>query len=378
MWTQNNLKVMFDISTRCNAGCPQCHRTDVNNISKKVSWLPDVVWSLENFKKAIPPKMAKMMYNADFCGTWGDPITNNNLIDIVEYLVKENPNIKIDINTNGSLRNEEWWWKLGVTGGKNICVVFAVEGINQEMHEHYRQNTYLNKILENMLILSNTLAHIKTQCLVWKHNENHLQEIEDLCIKHGSKSHVLMKTDRFGDKEADGDNYFFVHKGKEKVLQQTSWQVENNNSDIVQTSRRRYKREEKKLPGTPMHLVRNLRMKKQKMNITCEWGNKNKVVINPDGQVWPCCFFCNTTFKSKFTNANDSKFQNNPVMMEYNKSKSDLNVFNNSLDKIINDKWYKTTLPNSWESNEPVNQCVRYCGEKSQIKKMLDGIDVEN
>jgi hypothetical protein len=64
--------------------------------------------------------------------------------------------------------------------------------------------------------------------------------------------------------------------------------------------------------------------------------------------------------------------------MEYNKSKSDLNVFNNSLDKIINDKWYKTTLPNSWESNEPVNQCVRYCGEKSQIKKMLDGIDVEN
>ena len=60
MWKNNNLKVMFDISTRCNAGCPQCHRTDTNNVSKKVSWLPDVVWSFENFKKAVPPKWLKI------------------------------------------------------------------------------------------------------------------------------------------------------------------------------------------------------------------------------------------------------------------------------------------------------------------------------
>ena len=111
------------------------------------------------------------------------------------------------------------------------------------------------------------------------------------------------------------------------------------------------------------------------MDITCEWGNNNKVVVNPDGQVWPCCFFCNPTYKSQFVEGYDAKFKDNPVMIEYQKNKSTLNVFNNSLDKIINDKWYKTTLPNSWESKEPVNQCVRYCGKKSKIKEMLDRID---
>ncbi len=372
MWKNNNLKVMFDISTRCNAGCPQCHRTDTNNVSKKVSWLPDVVWSFENFKKAVPPKMAKDMKTADFCGTWGDPITNNDLIDIVKYLVTENPRINIDLNTNGSLRNEDWWWRLGVAGGRNLCVTFAVEGINQEMHEHYRQNTYLNKILENMRVVSNTLAFVKTQCLVWKHNENHLQEIEDMCIKNGSKSHVLMVTDRFGDEGTS--ELKFVHKGKEKVLEQTNWKVENTNDNIVQTSRRRYRRREKELPGKSVEMVRKLRKQQSKMDITCEWGNNNKVVVNPDGQVWPCCFFCNPTYKSQFVEGYDAKFKNNPVMMEYEKNKSDLNVFKNSLDKIINDKWYKTTLPNSWQSDKPVSQCIRYCGKKSKMKEMLDKI----
>ena len=375
MWKNNNLKVMFDISTRCNAGCPQCHRTDRTNVSKKVSWLPDEVWSLEKFKKAVPPNMVRDMKTADFCGTWGDPITNNDLIGIVEYLVKENPKINVDVNTNGSLRNEDWWWRLGTAGGRNLCVIFAVEGINQEMHEHYRQNTYLDKILNNMLVLSNTLADIKTQCLIWKHNENHLQEIEDLCIDHGSKSHVLMVTDRFGDGEGE-DKLEFVHKGEKKVLQKTDWKVDNG-LDIVQTSRRRYRRRTKQLPGEPSKIVKKLKAQQEKMDISCEWGALNKVVINPDGQVWPCCFFCNPTYKSQFVKGYDAKFKDNPVMKEYQKNKSTLNVFNNSLDKIINDKWYKKTLPDSWETNEPVNQCIRYCGKKSKIKEMIDRINAD-
>ena len=87
-------EVTIAITNFCNAGCPQCHRTDRTNVSKKVSWLPDEVWSLEKFKKAVPPNMVRDMKTADFCGTWGDPITNNDLIGIVEYHVKENPKIK--------------------------------------------------------------------------------------------------------------------------------------------------------------------------------------------------------------------------------------------------------------------------------------------
>ena len=46
------LKPMVDLSTYCNAACPQCHRTDQEDISKKNYWLPLVQWSLETFKKS--------------------------------------------------------------------------------------------------------------------------------------------------------------------------------------------------------------------------------------------------------------------------------------------------------------------------------------
>ena len=70
--------------------------------------------------------------------------------------------------------------------------------------------------------------------------------------------------------------------------------------------------------------------------IVCKWKKSGQVLVNPDGQVWPCCFFCNPTYKSQFVEGYD-RFDNNPVMKEYQKNKSALNVFNNSLDKIINE-----------------------------------------
>ena len=65
------LDIMLDVTTRCNAGCPQCHRTDPMGLNK-ASWLPDIVWTLEQFKHAFPEKIAKHIYNFDFCVTWGD------------------------------------------------------------------------------------------------------------------------------------------------------------------------------------------------------------------------------------------------------------------------------------------------------------------
>ena len=31
--------------------------------------------------------------------------------------------------------------------------------------------------------------------------------------------------------------------------------------------------------------------------IECEWKNNNRVIVNPDGQVWPCCYLSNLAYK---------------------------------------------------------------------------------
>ena len=377
MW-RNNYQVMVDITTRCNAGCPQCHRTNIENISKKVDWLPDINWDLETFKKAYPPEVCQSASMLDFCGTWGDPIANNNLPDIVKYIQESNPNCEVNINTNGSMRNEEWWWNLMTAGGKNLIVVFAVEGTTQEMHEGYRRNTFLDKILKNMELVSNSPARIHTQTLVWKHNEDYLEEIEDMCIKHGSHKHHIMLTDRWKNTTKD-DNYkandnvlnFKNHKGEDLELRKTDLDPLKNNSTYgLQKDRRRYTRKTTTLATHSSKRIREMKELKRELDITCEWGVKNRVLVNPDGQVWPCCFFCNVGFKEKYTP--DSHFHKHPLIKEYEKYEKELNVFGtNNLNDIINHHWFKTLLPQSWNTDNPVPQCAKHCGKFSAIDEMV-------
>ena len=56
------------------------------------------------------------------------------------------------------------------------------------------------------------------------------------------------------------------------------------------------------------------------MPINCQWREKNRVLYNIDGQVYPCCYLVNTDYM---------KGDNQYIMKEYNKSKEQLNIFNN-------------------------------------------------
>ena len=58
LWNPSDIKVFLDISTFCNAGCPQCHRTNSNGLGK-VDWLPLVQWDLATFQKAFSPEDLK-------------------------------------------------------------------------------------------------------------------------------------------------------------------------------------------------------------------------------------------------------------------------------------------------------------------------------
>ena len=84
MWDHKSLKLFMDIGTYCNAGCPQCHRTNINNIGKKVDWLPLIQWHLNDFKKAFPKEQIDNIKEFHFCGTWGDPTMNRDIFEILK------------------------------------------------------------------------------------------------------------------------------------------------------------------------------------------------------------------------------------------------------------------------------------------------------
>lgn len=188
------MNMWLDISTYCNAACPMCHRNKNNGLQDQ-DWLPLVQWDINQFKKAFPLTTLRAINKFEFCGTWGDPIMNKDILSMVEY-VTTNSEASVLIHTNGSIRDSSWWWDLGLAGGEQLCVVFAIDGSTQEMHNKYRRKTNLDKILENMHTLSSTEAKARVRTIVFKHNENHIEEITNLAKEYGAYKHSWFSTDR--------------------------------------------------------------------------------------------------------------------------------------------------------------------------------------
>jgi len=225
-----NLQVFLDISTFCNAGCPQGHRTDPNGLGM-AKWLNYHQWDFDTFKNTYRLHEQDREDNIwgvfEFCGTWGDPVMNKDIMKMVEYVV-EYSNAKIYLDTNASIRDEEWWWDLGIAGGKQLTTYFAIDGIDQKMHSHYRRKTELDKVLKNMKAHSQTLAHTKVKTIVFKHNENYLDDIKDMVFKNGASTIIYTKSDRFYKHSSVFD--FIDENGDAQVLEKSTidkktWQV---------------------------------------------------------------------------------------------------------------------------------------------------------
>lgn len=134
----------IEVTTRCNAACPACARTRLNNQGLlKVRDLPAETFI--NMFDAYNLK-DKLFF---FCGTLGDAMTHPDIIEILEFLVYKDS--KIDIHTNGGTRNKKFWVELAelskLSGG-NLNVRWNVDGV--DTNDQYRVNVPFDKVFSNM------------------------------------------------------------------------------------------------------------------------------------------------------------------------------------------------------------------------------------
>lgn len=212
VYEKNRLIAWVDLCTLCNAACPQCHRTNPDGLGK-ADFLDLVQWTIDDFKRMFPADTIDKIRRFEICGTWGDPIMNRDLIKICEYII-EHSHASIMINTNGSTQSEEWWWKLVNTCRHRLEVVFALDGSTQELHSKYRQKTDLERVKENIEIVSMaSTARIYT--IIFKHNQHDWKNIMELGRELGARSIFMTVSDRFDDWVGDYSRYVVdgkVHK----------------------------------------------------------------------------------------------------------------------------------------------------------------------
>lgn len=336
-----NLAARVEVSTLCNAKCPQCARTDPIGLGK-YDWLQEEWVSLEKFKSWFPPTSIETMRCFYLTGSFGDPITNPEILDIVSYIRSVSQDIKISINTNGSLKNEDFWLELAFIGGKNLLMTFTVDGINEEQHSKYRVNTSLQKTLKHMKLMSDFgICQIKTITILFDHNENDLEKIISLCKEHGAEECEVTESNRFQKRSS----FKYEYNGQNLTLNQVK---KHRTVDTPESGRK----------------VRVVGLEYNKEKIVCDSIKRKTLHVNVNGDVYPCCYIGNEYTRGlrygvdKGNIIASDKENNYPLISEFD----NINLNNKPFHDIVKGKYYSHDLPESIKTYETAHQlCQYYC-----------------
>lgn len=357
-WKNKNLTVDVEPTTYCNAACPQCHRTDQNTL-KTAEWLTESSWTLEDFKQMFPVEAMEGIKVFNMHGTYGDPMMCKDLVEICDYII-QNSNSWITINTNGSMRSNDFWWNLGTACGERLHIVFAVDGIDQEMHSKYRRNTELKKVLENMETISATKALVTTYTVIFKHNQDHWEEIKQLCIDHGASDCMYFESNRFNRNTGDSINYgdFTLEKATKAELKV---QEEEHEQEFI-----------KILSNDKRSEVQSAR--EETYEITCAWAKKGSVFVTQSTRMWPCCYLATTGNLGmdypEYTQTNMVQGKiirplNQNTFYDYYHNREKFMLKHTSfLDIIKSDFWTKGLFESFEDGKNTDSLCKMFCGKK--------------
>ena len=113
--------IMLDYTTRCNALCLRCARNIDGKYLNKNMPIADMPWEI--FERFFTDTI-NSFDRIDYCGNFGDPILQPDLIKGLRWLyAKENHNkreeiqanrsgLLINIATNGGINSPHWWRNL--------------------------------------------------------------------------------------------------------------------------------------------------------------------------------------------------------------------------------------------------------------------------
>ena len=105
-----------------------------------------------------------------------EPTIHPEFLEIVEFV--KSRRLKVKICTNGNLHDEEYWSELGRLLDSDDEVWFGICGSTNELHQKYRKNTDLNRILKNAKALRNEKPVDGIKAIRFKYNADDLNSPE--------------------------------------------------------------------------------------------------------------------------------------------------------------------------------------------------------
>lgn len=186
---QDIKQVHLEISTRCNAACPDCPR-NFRGADVDLPY-PVVDMRLDQAKKIFDIGFLSQLRRMLICGNFGDFIAARDGLEIVEYFRSSNPRMEIRISTNASGRPDIW----GPLAKLGVIVHFRLDGL-EDTHHLYRQYTNYDLILSNARKFIEAGGQAIWSFIIFDHNKHQMQECQKLSQELGFEGFEVIDDSR--------------------------------------------------------------------------------------------------------------------------------------------------------------------------------------
>jgi len=154
----------MDLTGVCNLSCPLCSRNYTHAqhmVHKNIRPLDEIIKQLDQF-----PNLKRTF----LAGQVSEPTLYPEFLDYLKYL--KSRKIYIELFTNGSTRDVEFWKEVAKILDDSDQVHFTICGSTQELHEKYRVGSSLQKILENAEAVRSIKPIDYCQFIRFRYNED--------------------------------------------------------------------------------------------------------------------------------------------------------------------------------------------------------------
>ena len=339
--------VHLELTSRCNAACPQCPRNLSGGAPNPT--LPLTELSLDEVRAIFPVALVKRLKSLYLCGNYGDPMVARDALPVLAWLRSENPRMGLGIHTNGSGRDAAWWTELA--GLVTYCR-FGIDGL-ADTNVLYRRGTSWDRIMDGARAFIAAGGNAEWDFILFEHNEHQVDEASRLARALGFRKFFVKQTSRFYDART-GKNaprrQVFDRRGKPVYAISPPTDVERRNAAAAALSAA--------APG-PDHYRRYLETAK----ISCRVATPPKIYVSAEGLVLPCCFLANLYPPNRPPRSAPAW----KLIDALPEGKRSLDARAHPIGEIIDGPLFQRMVPDGWRAGsldgERLEPCARVCGE---------------
>lgn len=345
-------KIHWELTDICNLKCPMCPRTNNLDRCTPIKEIQNTQFTLADVQRFFPGNFLKKVMRIDFCGNYGDPCMARDCYDICEFLI-ENHGIQVMISTNGSMKNPEWWRRLGeLFAGTDSWIEFHIDGLRNTNH-YYRIGANWDKIMENTRAFLATKAQANWNYIIFKHNQHQVDEAHALAAKIGFAHFIPINTGRFPRgglfkyQRPHGDWRYLEEANRttqprEREKSRPDWQ--EGGISVLQR-------------GEPTRRQAN----REAPEIVCKAMIQNRFYLDSLGYIMPCCWVTNRNPESQNAMATALKMAGKNI--------EEFNIRSRDIESILLDSLFSRIFPELWQSDS-LPTCRKKCGIRHRNVKM--------